>query len=271
MLRLTRIEEGACYFNYTTNLLVAWSMLYYASKLFWGCDAIKRLDDLKSFHEHIFDKDEPTFQKLIELYKSFESPVLDAIRIMICFENYFKAKLLLNGYVIHQMDRNYCREHHPQFLTGNIKKSLLQDTTPILLKEVKEAEKHLDFGSRKPLYSLTKYTIKINTFLKKFKYQMIYSTGNSQVDEKLISVLGKLNDHRNSLHFLNIEYLGPPGNPTGNVNDLTFLRDYVLKHIDDFGNKLGEENKGMFEIGERQIEYLFELETEDGDIYMDGN
>jgi hypothetical protein len=27
-------------------------MLYYASKLFWGCDAIKKLDDLKSFHDH---------------------------------------------------------------------------------------------------------------------------------------------------------------------------------------------------------------------------
>lgn len=269
MLRLTRMEEGACYVVDTTNLYVAWSMLFYASKLFWNCDSIKNLDDLKSLHEHISDEKELAFPKLTKLYQNFESPVLDAIRIMICFENYFKAKLLLNGYVIHQMDRNYCLKHYPQFLTGKSRKKLLQDTTPILLKDIKDAEKHQDFGSIKPLRTLTKHTIKTNTLLKMSKYRIIYSTGNSKKDQNLFSVLGRLNNSRNNLHFLNIEYLGPAGNPGININDLLFLRDYVLVHLDDFGNKLREENEGLLEVGKMEIEHLCELELENGEAEVD--
>jgi Trp repressor protein len=36
---------------------------------------------------------------------SLDSHVVDAIRIAICFENFFKVKLLLDGYIIHIIDR----------------------------------------------------------------------------------------------------------------------------------------------------------------------
>ena len=48
MLRLTRIDEGACYVTETTNLYVALSMLVNSSKLFLGSEIVKNLDKEKS-------------------------------------------------------------------------------------------------------------------------------------------------------------------------------------------------------------------------------
>ena len=131
MLLLTRIEEGACYVTDTTNLYVAWSMLCSSSKLFWGCGIIKELDRAVSlFGQASGDKPEAfvttqgkAFSELIELLQNIESPVLDAVRIVICFENYLKAKMLLNGYLIHQMDVNVCRGGYSQFVTKNTKRN----------------------------------------------------------------------------------------------------------------------------------------------------
>src|SRR5262245_20573260 len=122
MLRLTRIEEGACYVTDTTNLYIAWSMLYSSSKLFWDCGIIKDLDRAKSLFDQGFGDKPEAFSDFIELLQNIENPILDAIRIVVCFENYFKAEMLLKGYLIHQMDINVCRLKYPQFVTKNAKK-----------------------------------------------------------------------------------------------------------------------------------------------------
>ena len=125
MLRLTRIEGGACYVTDTTNLYVAWSMLCHSSKLFWGCGIIKDLDRVISLSDRmrssqdLLDKSEASWE-FIELLQNIESPVLDSVRIIICFENYFKAVMLLEGYVIHQMDLDECRKRYPQFIKKDV-------------------------------------------------------------------------------------------------------------------------------------------------------
>ncbi len=250
MLRLTRIEEGACYVRDTTNLYIAWSMLYYSSKLFWGCETIKELDQAKSLSDRCFKQHDPTaFPELFELFQNIESPVLDAIRIVICFENYFKARLLLAGYVIHQMDLNVCREHYPQFVTGKTRKRLVQKTTPILIDEVKQAEKHEGYNVE-PLRTLTNRTIGMGILLAKPRYRAVYSKGLASDDQKLFSVIQRLNETRNTLHFLNIEYIASGGMA---VDDFVFLRDYVLGHIDALGNKIRDENESKLKLGEEEV------------------
>lgn len=213
MLRLTRIGEGACYVSDTTNLYVAWSMLCYSSNLFWGCETIKELDQARSLSDRCFEQHEPAaFSELVEMFQGMESPVLDAVRIVICFENYFKAKLLLESYVIHQMDLNVCREHYPQFVMGKARQRLLQKTTPISIDEVKRAEKHEGY-SVEPLRTLTKRTIGMGILLEKPRYRAVYSRDRAPDDRKLFSVLQKLNETRNTLHFLNVEYIALAGVP----------------------------------------------------------
>jgi len=250
MLRLTRIDEGACYFDDTTNLYVAWSMLGYSSQLFWGCETIKKLDQVKSLSDRFFGQPNPaTFSELLELYQSMENPVLDAVRIVTCFENYFKARLLSDSYVIHQMDLNVCREHYPQFVTGKARQRLLQKTTPISIGEVKRAEKHQDY-SVQPLLTLTKRTIGMDTLLGQPSYRAVYSRDQAPDDRNLFSVIKKLNETRNTLHFLNVQYIASGGMP---VDDFVFLRDYVSGHIDALADSISNESESKLKFGEEQV------------------
>lgn len=255
MLRLTRIEEGACYVTDTTNLYVAWSMLCSSSKLFWGCGIIKDLDRAKSLSDQAFGDKPEALPELIELLQNVESPVLDAVRIVICFENYFKAKMLLEGYVIHQMKLDVCRQYYPQFVTINARKVLLQKTTPILIEEVKHAENPEGY-SIEPLQTLTKQTIGIGVLLGQPKYRTVFLRDQTPDDQKLLSLLQSLNDTRNTLHFLNIEYIAS-GMAVG---DFVFLRDYVTSHIDALANKIIDEDKSELETGKAEIDNLGDIE-----------
>jgi hypothetical protein len=252
MLSLRKIEDGACYISKETNAYVAWSLLGYSSKMFWGGEMIKQLEKAKFLSDGAFGGNEPSmFQELIDLLQGIESPLLDAVRIAICFENYFKAMLLLGNFVIHRMDLNVCRDKYPQFATGK-RNQLLQKSTPILLQEIKKAENRLNSLSVEPLQSLTAQTIEYNTLLREPKYQAIYSRGK-EIDDKLFPLLQGLNRTRNSLHFLCIEYTASGGL---GVDDFVFLREYVSMHIDDYGEKFYKDNEGSIRAGRMEIEGL---------------
>jgi hypothetical protein len=258
MLRLTRAEEGACYVTDTTNLYVAWSMLCSASKLFWGCGIIKDLDRAKSLSDQAFGDKPEALPELIELLQNVKSPVLDAVRIVICFENYFKAKMLLEGYVIHQMDLAVCRQYFPQFVTGNSQKVVLQKTAPILIDDVKQAEKQED-AHIKPLRTLTKHTIGISILLGQPKYRSVYLRDQTLADQKLLYLVQSLNGTRNTLHFLNIEYIA-----SGRViGDFIFLRDCVTSRIDVLANKMVDDDKWKLDVGKAEIEHLLDGEFDD--------
>ena len=132
MLNVQKTEEGACYFSGGTKLYVVGEMLHYASKTFWGCEIIEKIDEVKALSDIGFDE-LGTHVKLLHMLQSMDSPLLDAIRIMICFENYFKAMLLLDDYVIHRMDRNICENYFPQFLDK--KNQLLQNSSPVSIHD----------------------------------------------------------------------------------------------------------------------------------------
>ena len=102
------------------------------------------------------------------------------------------------------------------------------------------------------LQSLTPQTIEISTLLGQSKYRAIYSKGK-EIDDKLFPLLQKLNRTRNSLHFLSVEYLASGGL---GVDRFVFLRDYVLKYIDTYGEKFYKDNEGSINTGKIEIETL---------------
>jgi hypothetical protein len=260
MLRLTRIEEGACYVTDTTSLYVAWSMLCSSSKLFWGCEIIQNLDKVKSLLDRtksgqdILEKSD-AWSELIVLLQNIESPVLDAVRIVICFENYFKAKMLLDGYVIHQMDLAVCKQNYPQFMKNE--KELLQKTAPILANDVKQAERQADW-STEPFQTLTKQTIGMRMLVEQPKYRAIYSSQEPDA-QRLFSVLERLNETRNTLHFLSVEYVPEE------IDKFLFLRDYVSTHIDALAIKIMHEDKWKIDVGKSEIHHLLDIEHGDLD------
>lgn len=259
MLTLRKIEEGACYISEETKVYVIWLLLFYSSKIFWSCETIKGIDKAKTLSDKAFGNEPNAFLELIELLQNIESPLLDAIRIIICFENYFKAMLLHNNYVIHRMDLEVCLKRFPQFIKG--KRTLLQKSTPILIEDIKRAENLDTEWSYKPIQSLSNETIEFSTLLKKSNYKAVYSKGK-KVDDRLFSILQTLNRTRNSLHFLTVEYIASGGL---SMDDFTFLRDYVIEHIDVFGNKFFKDNEDSIKIGKMIIETL-EPEEQSGKI-----
>lgn len=247
-----KIEDGACYISEETKVYVTWQLLWYSSKMFWGCEMIKQLDKAKVLSDRAFsnNNDPSAFPEFINLLRNIESPLLDAIRIVICFENYFKAMLLLENYVIHRMDLNVCRQKFPQFVTA--KQQLLQKSTPILLRDINQAENRHQIWSVKCFQSLTPQTIEISILLREPKYKAVYSKGK-EIDTKLFPLLQGLSITRNSLHFLSIEYLASGGL---GVDYLVFLRNYVLKYIDEYSEKFYKDNKSLIEAGKMEIESL---------------
>jgi len=250
LLTLWKIEDGACYINEEIKTYVVWLLLCYSSKMFWGCGMIKELDKANSLSSKAFGDEPSVFPELIDLLQSIESPLLDAVRIVICFENYFKAMLLLNNYVIHKMDLEVCLNQFPQFVKG--KRTLLQKSTPILLEGIRRAENLEKAWSVKPIQSLTPQTIEVSTLLVQPKYKAVYSKGK-EVDNKLFHLLLTLNRTRNSLHFLTVEYIASGGL---GIDNFVFLRDYVMEHVDAFSEKFYENNEDSIKTGKLEIETL---------------
>jgi hypothetical protein len=56
---------------------------------------------LKALHTN---GNQPEYQK--EVLEFGLEGVIDAVRICICFENYMKAKLLAEGFLVHELDKD---------------------------------------------------------------------------------------------------------------------------------------------------------------------
>ena len=175
MLRLDKIEEGACYLRDETKSYIAFQMLFHSSELFWNSHIIKDLDKVKILSDKAFSKNSTGLHELIKVIENMDGSTIDSIKIIICFENYFKAKLLLEGFIIHKMELNICKEKYPQFLTDN-GRQLKQRYEPVLIKDIFLAENHNNLLQITPLQLLTKHTIGISDLLNQSKYQNVYLT-----------------------------------------------------------------------------------------------
>jgi len=98
-----KTADRTCYADVKTRKLVALVMLHDCCNIFNQISAI-----LASDKAHTFDKNgRQTPRESPESILTSDSQYLaDMIRISMCFETFFKAKLLLYGYLIHSIDEN---------------------------------------------------------------------------------------------------------------------------------------------------------------------
>lgn len=129
-------------------------------------------------------------RKAHRLLSSLDPAVLDAFRITTAFENLFKVKLILGGYVIHRISR----DTH----TALEKR---QRTAPIRVSEVKKLEGLSGHrGNSYSFASLTPHTIQWSTLVREPAYRRAV-----RLPDKLYKTLKDVNDKRNTLHFLSLE------------------------------------------------------------------
>jgi hypothetical protein len=153
-----------------------------------GASLLRRLDELVSLDFSTMDDEGRVHAH--ELLVSLEPPVLDAVRIATCFENLFKARLLLRDYVIHEIDKEARSSSYANLRAEQWKR-------PITISEIKCAEGLK--GGLPPQYvfqGLSSRTLEWNTVTKK-----AYRT-ELGLPSKLVTSLRNIRAQRNSLHYL---------------------------------------------------------------------
>lgn len=115
--------------------------------------------------------------------------LVDCIRIMIFFENYMKAELIIRDYCVHVIDHNY---------TNFKKLSIEQRIRPIKLREIHDIEKFdVDIANMTIYHKAIKdKTIQINELLGHENYKSIFG-----FEPRMIGLIRDINSYRNRLHF----------------------------------------------------------------------
>jgi hypothetical protein len=119
-----------------------------------------------------------------------EESLMDAIKIIICFENYMKAVLIRKGYLVHVINsKDFEKKFKP---LGNI------NNKPIKFTDYKKIENfYYDINaSHYILRGLKNNTVLFNTLLNNSDYKDII-----KLPAQIIRLLNSFNLYRNSLHL----------------------------------------------------------------------
>jgi hypothetical protein len=152
--------------------------------MFESVDIFRKLYNLKSEFEN---KPRPRLSKVMEITKRINT-LLDALKIVTCFESAFKAELIMKGYVVHWIDKSKYKKLRKR-----------QYKSPIKIFEIKQLEGLTNNKNNNYKFnSLLDKTIPFSIFLSKSKYQAIL-----KYPLRTFSILERINRTRNTLHFIN--------------------------------------------------------------------
>ena len=173
------IYEG--YTQAESRKFISASLITFGYRIFKSAAVIQNLEELTRFYV----ADEATRLDLPNKFPDvlFES-LMDKIRICISFENYFKAKLLLNGFIIHEIDKEKNRHLHKK-----------QKQAPVAVHQLIGGEAFEQLPALKAVLKET--TISFNTLICKRAYSKYYNLECSE-----LQFLKDLNEGRNRLHLL---------------------------------------------------------------------
>jgi hypothetical protein len=164
-------------------------MLRNSHRLFVETSRMKRLDDLES---SFWALPLESSQDFMTATGKLDPAILDATRICICFENFLKAELILKQLIIHQLSKKHLANAHKYLFYD-------QEKRPIKVSEIKQAE---GYGKKRKILefkSLKNKTINLSTLISMPGY-----TSKFRLPKLFFSALSRINDQRNSLHFLTV-------------------------------------------------------------------
>ena len=162
--------------------LIACSLLTFGARQFKTATIIKRLDEIDNLYKnhdnnYVLNNFPNLFPDVL-----FEN-LLDTIRINICFENYFKAKLLFNGFAIHNINKDENKMLFQKQKKNPVEISeLIPKKSPMFLPQLKKC--------------LQESTINYSTILGCSAYHKYFNIQNDSLDFLIV-----LNKQRNRLHL----------------------------------------------------------------------
>ena len=191
MQQETRIENP-CYFAEKNMKIFALNMVVFGCETFAQAKHIKEIEKLSSqidLQDKYAKEGKRLSQEIIEQMSEFVLDTIpDWVRITICFENYMKAILLKNGFLIHKIDKN-----------GIGLKTLAnsQNRRPVRLSKFREVRNFsMDINTKQWIVEgLKPQTLDFSLLLRK-KFQ-----DEIQLPEKILKQVSEINSKRNNLHF----------------------------------------------------------------------
>ena len=163
------------------------SLLVFGAEIFNRAKIIKDLNILEELTNKL-DKQEilPNSEELNEFFFSYLS---DTINILIFFENYMKAELLIRGYCVHRIKKEI-----PEF--KDIGKKQFKE--PILIKDINLIESFEVNADKREIFhrAIKETTIGMNELTGTEKYLCNYD-----LSEELVNFIKELIKFRNKLHF----------------------------------------------------------------------
>ncbi len=220
MLRANDISGGACYFNQYWRMRTAYTILNSSTAIFYEASTIQHLDEF----DEVFSLPNPekNLHRINMVLNKLRDPnlitqVIDAMKIITCFENSLKSELLFRGYVIHKIDPNINNRQYANFAHSQV-------NAPVIITEIKRAEGLLRKKKNNYVFnSLLDRTIPFSYFLKKPSYQSAIN-----LPPRIITALNRIYSKRNTLHWL--EYpTASYGKPI--IDEFKELRTYINTRV----------------------------------------
>jgi hypothetical protein len=215
------------YYHTNNMYATATNLIHFALGQIIRTTHLKDLDELKE----LIVKDGETSremneEKIEKLKKFIFDGLIDSIRISICFENFIKAILLSNGYIVHIIDRNKDKDFHNS-----------QKETPIKINDyLKKYPFQIDPATGKHFIpNVTKNTLSFSIISGK-GYQEIV-----KIPDSILDFVKQLYGKRNSIHFYNVETFSY-GATT--IKDFENLKKYSTEKLSEINNRLVKHLKG---------------------------
>lgn len=210
------IGDSQIYYNKLEREGCAHGLLFFSYKIFKDAYFVKNFKTRDMFNNLNREKfRSPVFQG--ELTLLVENEVIDYIRVIICFENYMKAILLLNGYIVHKIKNN-----NKDSKFHSISKKLLKE--PVRISELIKIENYKIIPGTDDieLRGLELQTISFKTLMNE-KYQEIIRLNHDVAD-----IILNINKERNKLH---LKYSHASSSFSSKFDDYEILIDFVNKKL----------------------------------------
>lgn len=176
-------QQFSCYWTDQNCASTAVGLIHFGYGQFRRARRIERLEMLEVLNQH---GHKPEYHK--EVLEFGLEGVIDAVRICICFENYMKAKLLADGFLIHELDKG---------MAGMKELAAAQRIRPVKLREAEQLNGGWQSSSEGLGYlkGVKRHTLKMSWMLGE-----AYQTSIG-LPESVLQHLSRLNSDRNELHF----------------------------------------------------------------------
>lgn len=163
------------------------SLIVFGAKVFHRAKIVRDLDLLERVTKGLDNRlIPPNHEELNEFIFSY---LTDAIKILIFFENYMKAELMIRGYCVHQLNKDI-----PEF--KEIAKR--QFKKPILMKDINSIEPFEVNPSKEEIFhrGIKETTIGMKELTGSESY-----LSNYQLNDEILNFIKELTTFRNKLHF----------------------------------------------------------------------